>query len=321
MTRSETCLNVCIICVICPFAPIWLPILVARGFYRRIHPGPSPKEKAYRKRYKDRPRPLPMTRIHLSQVSIAPEHALTSRFLLLPREIRNHIYSYLYVNRFIFRLDKIPHRLTQEHCLYSDTWGENQHLRESSSKPFEHPWRFKTQSLHLSLIKTCRQIYTEVAPLLYSTNTFKVDQLDNLIYLNQTIRPNRMASIRYLQVMWAFNIHVPLTGQVPDIYRPMDDETWIRFWNIIATRMTGLQGLDLAIRLHRGDFRLEKQWLKPVMKVRGLKKFILDISYMAYDIFENEADYLRPNADTLNFRHEVIETVCQQPHEQLQERR
>ena len=311
MTRSETCLNVCIVCVICPFAPIWLPILVARGFYRRIHPGPSAQEKAFRKRYKDRPQPLPMTRIHLSQISIAPEHASTSRLLLLPREIRNLIYSYLYVNRFIFRLDKIPHRLTQDHCLYSESWRENQHLRESSSKLSDYPWRFKRESLHLSLLKTCRQIYTEVAPLLYSTNTFKVDDLDLLIYLDQTIRPNRMASIRYLQIVWTFNPRVPFTAPVPNLFRPMDDETWVRFWNIIATRMTGLQGLDVAIRLHRGDFKLEKQWLQPVMKIRGLKQFILDINYMAYDIFDSDAEYMKPNADALKFRRKVAEMVCQ----------
>ena len=75
--------------------------------------------------------------------------------------------------------------------------------------------------------------------------------------------------------------------------------------------MTGLQGLDVSIRLHQSNLRLEKLWLSPVMNVRGLKKFILDISYMAYDIFDNEADYVRPNAETLRFRRKLTETVCQ----------
>ena len=61
--------------------------------------------------------------------------------------------------------------------------------------------------------------------------------------------------------------------------RPYDRETWLRFWNIVATRLTGLEALDLTVRLWMSDIEDEGQWLNEVGKVRGLKKFVLEVSY------------------------------------------
>ena len=310
MTRSESCCNLCIVCIICPFAPIWLPVVYTYKLFRRLHPRPTPEERAFRKRYADRPRPLPMTRSNLSQVSFTPGHASTSPFLRLPPEIRDRIYSFIFVNRFVIRIQKIPHRLTQTHCLYPFTWDEHRHLRSGAHRcrGYPFPSASEPQSLSLSLIKTCRQVYHEVTSLIYSTNTFEIDNLDNLIYLNQTIIPHRMASIRYMQLSWSF-FWLPLcdSDRLPATDRPMDDETWLRFWNIIATRMQGLIGLDLTFRLFRGPYEQEKIWLKPIMGVRGLQQFILEIVYQNYEMINEDG----PSEDVLKFRKEVEAVVCQ----------
>ena len=61
--------------------------------------------------------------------------------------------------------------------------------------------------------------------------------------------------------------------------RPYDSETWARVWNIVATRLTGLEGLDLTVRLWMAGVEDERPWLGEVAKVRGLKTFVLEVKY------------------------------------------
>lgn len=54
----------------------------------------------------------------------------------------------------------------------------------------------------LALLQTCRQVYRECIELLYSQNTFDVNHPQTLAFLERTIRPNRLAAIRSLQLSW-----------------------------------------------------------------------------------------------------------------------
>ncbi|MCJ1353200.1 MAG: hypothetical protein MMC33_003185 [Icmadophila ericetorum] len=160
------------------------------------------------------------------------------------------------------------------------------------------------KNINPALIKTCRQIYMEVTPLIYSTNTFDIGNLDDLIFLNQTILPNRMASIRFLRIGWSV-CFLPFCDSLKPTDRPHDDETWRRFWNIIATRMTGLTDLDVTLRICRPyELSLEKIWLKPLMDIRGLRRFILEIVY-------NYNNFRDPEGEVLAFRKEIERAVCQ----------
>ena len=302
---AQICHAVCV----WSWAPIWVPIMCGHCLYRHFFPKPSAAERAFRKRYMDAPRPLPMTRCNISEVSISSDHASTSPLLRLPREIRDQIYSYLFVNKFVIRIDKIPHRLTQSRSLYPASWNDRQHVQSGPRGASEWPIPSNIEcKLNSALIKTCRQIYLEATPLIYSTNTFQICDLDNLIYLNQTIRLPRMASIKYLQIQWVL-CYLPLCGSMSRKYRPQDDETWLRFWNIVATRMTGLVALDISLVIWlpqlQSYYGHEKVWLKPLIDIRGLKQFVLDIVYGC-------DDDSRPTEDALAFRRE-IDTAVHRP--------
>ena len=294
--------TICVTICACSLTPIWVPIVCGHWLYRRFFPKPSAEERAFRERYANPPRPLPMTRHNISEVAISPGHTTASPLLRLPREIRNHIYSYLFVDKFAIRIDRIPHRLTHSRLLYPDRWDRRQHDR-SGALDFAQ-WASSpcpNYNINLPLIKTCRQIYLEAAPLLYSTNTFLIFELDNLIYLNQTIRQVNMATIRYMHMHWALS-HMPLCDSKPHL-RPQDDSTWLQFWDIVTTRMTGLVALDVLLYILDGSFGYERVWLKPLMAIRGLKHFDLEFIY-GLQIYES-----KPSDDDLAFRKELDMTV------------
>ena len=306
MARGTECLADCIVCCICPFAPVWLPLLYAYRCFRRHHPKLTPEEREHRAYYAEKPRPLPYRRKQLSNISLPLQEQ--SRLLNLPVEIRMRIYEYVLANRYIFHVEydpAYPRRLVQFQCRYPPNWGSSRHLRRKGDPRFGSEMWIEDENVGLGLPKSCRQIYKETMPLLYGTNTFSVDSLDTLVFLNQTVPVHRLASIRYLQITWAGS-RLPLVKFSDRVKRPEDDETWIRFWNIIATRLTGLEGLDVQLRPLRGEYREEKVWLAPLTRIRGLKHFVLDIEYQDYRIDEPTS---RVDSRALNWRRELERAV------------
>jgi len=53
-------------------------------------------------------------------------------------------------------------------------------------------------SLNITLLQTCRQIYSETAHILYANNTFDVYLPRSLLYLSNTVRPKRLALVQRL---------------------------------------------------------------------------------------------------------------------------
>jgi len=150
----------------------------------------------------------------------------------------------------------------------------------------------------------------------YSTNTFEVNHLENLIYFNQTVRPQHLAMIKYLQVDWDMPF-VPVTNPHGLFRRPYDYETWMRFWNIVATRLIGLKALDLVVTVWLWDAEREHKWLQDVAKVRGLKDFVLAINYPRL----GSGDDLDVSEKVKEFRREVERKVKLGRNKQKWERR
>lgn len=85
---------------------------------------------------------------------------LQPSLLRLPREIRDQIYHYI-VNH-----DYLPIRIAPDHARQAGCYF-CLHFRFG----YPRPWPFRL----LDFILVCRQIYAEVTPLFYSTNTFVLD--------------------------------------------------------------------------------------------------------------------------------------------------
>lgn len=121
-----------------------------------------------------------------------------------------------------------------------------------------------------SLLLTCRQTYNEAFDVLYTDNTFNVDNLETLQLMIQ-VMGSRISSIQAVHVSTAmWKIHFSELTRLSDAAF----EEWKKFWHLIAESMSGLQHLRLDIY---GTSRagLEKGDLEPLLQLRGLRSFDL----------------------------------------------
>ncbi|KAL8918896.1 MAG: hypothetical protein Q9208_007077 [Pyrenodesmia sp. 3 TL-2023] len=121
-----------------------------------------------------------------------------------------------------------------------------------------------------SLLLSCRQIHNEAVGMLYTTNTFNIDNLEILQSMIAVLGP-RLTSIVAVHVSTAmWKIHCVEVNRLSDAAF----EDWKTFWQLMAEKMTGLQQLRLDIY---GTSRagLEKRDLEPLLRFRGLKSFDL----------------------------------------------
>jgi hypothetical protein len=273
----------------------------------------TPEKQELRRRNATRPPQLPYSRkFNLSTATLPPTSSTSSRLLLLPYSVRRQIYEYLFDNRYIIYItNPEPRRLGHNQAFYPAHWGRTQHIRASARSPRLSTCPYQTTThLDIEILRTCRTIYQEAHPLVYSTNTFQFGHLERLIFFNQTVRPQHLAMIQYLQVDWDMPF-IP-TVNPRSFRRPYDYETWLRFWNIVATRLIGLKALDLVIRVWLWDEAQEHRWLKNVAEVRGLKEFVMTIQYPEVGSVE-EADL---SEETKAFRREVERKVKTGRHKQ-----
>ncbi|EHA17766.1 hypothetical protein ASPNIDRAFT_176703, partial [Aspergillus niger ATCC 1015] len=205
----------------------------------------------------------------------------------------------------------------------------------SSLYPHTHP------SLPLTLSKnttspllTCRAMYLESAPLLYSLTTIDTDDLYTFLSFINTIPPHLRKYIKSLTVQYT-PIWQPMAGQeYPfSVYtHTHNDMLWGGFWDAVARKCPGLErvrlGLDLgtvfAVNNNIGggggmsvtggnmvSFGTEEEWVRPLLRVRGLKSFELGVMVrcdrLARRVLEN--GLVR---DVQVLRERLMEVMCKE---------
>ncbi|PYH32763.1 uncharacterized protein BO87DRAFT_407843 [Aspergillus neoniger CBS 115656] len=176
-----------------------------------------------------------------------------------------------------------------------------QHDTNSTLYPHTHPSLPTTLSRNTtSPLLTCRAMYLESAPLLYSLTTIDTDDLYTFLSFINTISPHLRKYIKSLTVQYT-PIWQPMAGQeYPfSVYtHTHNDMLWGGFWDAVARKCPGLErvrlGLDLgtvfAVNNHVGggggmsvtggnmvSFGTEEEWVRPLLQVRGLKGFELGV--------------------------------------------
>jgi hypothetical protein len=163
--------------------------------------------------------------------------------------------------------------------------------------PHTHPHLPQTlTTLTPTLLRTCRQIYQEAETILYKNTIFDVDDLYTFIAFANSLSPTARNAISTLNVQW-MPIWTPMAGldHKGSIYaHTHSDELWSRFWEVVAS-LRGLKGLGLALDLgvvsardvgvdnrhgygQRIPFGIAEGWVRPLLKVRGLREFDLAVS-------------------------------------------
>ncbi|KAK2758284.1 hypothetical protein FQN54_004130 [Arachnomyces sp. PD_36] len=108
-----------------------------------------------------------------------------------------------------------------------DCWGYTTHLGGYYSRP-KHGFSERDGGL-LSLLKSCRKVYSEAIDILYTQNTFDFNHVDTILNLSTTILPYRLHSIRHLNLHWTVRA---LTWM--DAYPPYDESTWLRLCRTLS---------------------------------------------------------------------------------------
>lgn len=230
----------------------------------------------------------------------------------LPPEIRLMIWSYVFGSSTLHLVtlkDKIRHvrcenpsPLTQHrHCcpVTPARWrvydGRSPGHSDRLLYPHTHTQLPASLSSTASLLYTCRAIHDEAVSLLYTENSFDVDDLYTFIAFAHAIGP-RLHSIRKLTIQW-MPVWTPLSGQdhKGSIYaHTHSDALWTEFWSVVSS-MRGLKELDLSIDLgrftgtisgggaivvagQRIPLLLTEAWLLPLLNVRGLSSFEMAVT-------------------------------------------
>ncbi|KAF2811781.1 uncharacterized protein BDZ99DRAFT_497429 [Mytilinidion resinicola] len=277
-----------------------------RRFERRQRKAPRPL--VVRKRALSIPLPeepeteepgVPSSPEELKQTTIFQEK---SRLMALPLELREMIYKAVLGNdvmHVIHKENKLGHLRckanSEKACpkrwhgvgpCADSCWG----VVDSSNiwMPVEEPQG--SDGDVLPLLQTCRQVYSEAFPLLYSTNTFSFIDLDCLRYLSATILPSRFNAIKSLRIEWyltwpLYDVFAQRMLFNTALYPPHDEATWEDIWRIIAG-MTGLQRLRVDLKYFDGfrDNECEQKMLAPLRQVKGLKEFDVYLGWKGKDV-------------------------------------
>jgi len=140
----------------------------------------------------------------------------------------------------------------------------------------------------LGLACTCRRIYVEVIPLLYTVPTFVMNSVCTLPWWKDTLLPFRFDSVRSLRLRFLL---LP-TRQDPDFVQHPEskfssnaasrlaDDMWRNTWNVVA-QMIGLRKLRVMLDTMPAtvDPAVEMEVLEPLCEVRGIEDYVVLLAW------------------------------------------
>lgn len=204
----------------------------------------------------------------------------------VPGEIRNAIYMLLLGNRYI--------------GIYSRGLGPWKDLVCHLELPpgqmsFPDPPLQFLPANKLPLLQTCRQVYIEVASLLYSTYQFRVLRMQDIKCFNRfmlTISPTRLATITNLALVVNVDYFEPLHHLASYTFKH-----WKRLWDVICLHMSALRHVTLRFRnlwiIENLKLTPDTYWVKPFLRLRNLARFELIVNREDIVGFESLRDNLR----------------------------
>ncbi|KAF1962092.1 hypothetical protein CC80DRAFT_588706 [Byssothecium circinans] len=141
------------------------------------------------------------------------------------------------------------------------------------------------------ILRTCRRMYREAVPHLYTPHTFSLLHITHLLYLPSRIPQPRLNTIRTLRLRWAIRA-LPYfrRGMSNRLAYPEDTANWEKAWGILAS-MRGLQDLRVVIVDSSRDSIWEAQWLgleekllESVRRVGGVRRVEVVLPYASCSV-------------------------------------
>ena len=238
-------------------------------------------------------------RRQLSKLALSDD-ANTNSLLLqkLPIELRVLIYSHVIGND-RFRLITIPWKVVAAPDIDGSLSMSQEHFKPTNE--IVRTKRFPSNGN--ALLMTCRQVYSEAVDLLYSSNTFVLHDLHTLETFAKSVPPQRLNAIRKLEIYYSPVTSIPYQHEWTRHYDLPHDLDWI--WEIVIG-MQGLRNLGIfleaysALVLDDEDREAcEVRRLKPLLQLRGLSTFRLELTYLGDLRLEDNQRRMEPHAPAL----------------------
>ncbi|KAL9582865.1 MAG: hypothetical protein Q9212_003048 [Teloschistes hypoglaucus] len=256
---------------------------------------------------KNCPQPLPKLRKrNLSVLSIRTSPGACHFLKRLPPEIRQEIYHYVVGGSLNHIVRKGKH-LGHVRCRLDCPSDFDRLCRPAARYPYypEFENLCFTSNGNLALLRTCKQIYGESVQVMYKRNAFDFDHPDLFLFFASSILPQRLAEISRLNLTLDLALAMkPFRGPKPA------PNAWDSIWQIIGRRMIGLKYLYLRLNgeqtLPLPTTQLE-EWMEPIMHLRGLKNFHLDLHAASYNW--PEYDHIIHQLSR-SYEEEIRKTIC-----------
>lgn len=182
-----------------------------------------------------------------------------SRFQLLPGEIRQKIYNYVFENFGALiernRSNKqnkrpIPYRLTQRYPQLS-----RHHMPSKERLP-------------LGLVFSCKSIYNETILQLYKYTCFTFDTTKALRRFLQKVSPEAKAVIQHVQLKHTFHNRTHLESN--KIWQLKSNAAWKAVCQRMADEFTCLRRLYIEVTVHRTTrLTVDEPWCEPYLTFCG----------------------------------------------------
>ena len=167
-------------------------------------------------------------------------------FLVLPLELRLHIYEYIF-------------------------------LCKSQIMPYHNRKPRAEHSIPPSILRTCKQINQEASPILYSKNTFSISYPQKTFFWLLEIG---RANIKLLNTI---NILVDSVMNTKDTHTYCVKETafWYKVLDLLAQEATGLRHVEIhwAPSFQVGEAGKDLRFVRELAKIQGLKSMVVDGYY------------------------------------------
>ena len=205
------------------------------------------------------------------QAETISDHTERRSFLSLPPEIRRQVYRFslvsswdFYVPHFLFQRRRSPHALSSEIVLSLQDRRSGRRGRldratlarnlpdhplralkfPSIPPPSDHTGPTEKHNISIALIRTCRSIYSEAAPVLYGANVLHFENA-------WAARAFRWACP---SAIFVNNVHIilgPLYNDHDNTRNKIDDESWIEYlesrWHDMQSDFPRLKHVTLTL--------------------------------------------------------------------------
>lgn len=155
----------------------------------------------------------------------------------------------------------------------------------------------------LAILLTCRQLYNRGIPVLYSCNTFDINNPETLLYLSQTVISSRLKSIKSLQI----DVNASMITAESSLLHPIVEFSRWKMCLEILEQLEGLQNLRFRmdfdlLRCYNNDSFSDELVQKSfedmleaikLSSLRGLRRFSVETNSRDTKGFEQLVESVR----------------------------